>query len=148
MKYSGSPSRVAWKYRCSRVLLRTFLSFSKGISTLELMLEGELLQKVYSNRLMEAGYSQMTRYLETLAFKNPHMKILGVGADTGSAALSALNTVCHNESNQLTCFHYTDISPQLLDRSTSKFTKWKAYMDFKTLDITKDPELQGFESNS
>lgn len=44
----------------------------------------------------------------------------------------------------LGAYTYTDISSGFFERARDKFGRWAGQMDFKTLDISRDPAEQGF----
>ncbi|KAH7012488.1 uncharacterized protein B0I36DRAFT_299658 [Microdochium trichocladiopsis] len=115
------------------------------IDSLELMFEGTLLSNWYREGPMLAVNKQMAEYFTTLTHKYPQMSILEVGAGTGSAAAHLFNTLGDNGKNLIKQYCYTDISAGFFEQGKALLDKWKAFVDFKVLDITKDPIEQGFE---
>ena len=92
------------------------------------------------------------RYLQTLAQKNPTMKILEIGAGTGGSTahiLKALSTDTGlSEDGALyMSYDYTDISPAFFERAKERFAKFPR-LRFQTLDIQKEPAEQEFDLNS
>jgi acyl transferase domain-containing protein/2-polyprenyl-3-methyl-5-hydroxy-6-metoxy-1,4-benzoquinol methylase len=118
-----------------------------AIDSLSLMLEGDLLGNFYSNGLFVPSYEHMVKYIEILAYKKPHMDILEIGAGTGGATLPLIQALDRPEGLLLNRYHYTDISSGFFEQARAKFREWESFIDFKTLDITKDPCQQGFEEN-
>lgn len=98
--------------------------------------------------LASSEQSQLVEYLDLLAFKQPHMKILeiGAGAETG-VSLSLIEAIDHPEGLLLDRYSYTDVNSEALDRGKASLQKWIDRVDFKTLDITKDPTQQGFQAS-
>lgn len=125
------------------------------IDPLSVMLEGNLLNKYY-----EADYrlARCTRnvfpYLELLAHKNPQMNVLEIGAGTGSATLPILELLGGGD-HEVQCsyprFHnydFTDISTGFFEKAKEKLNAWGTLVNYRKLDIDKDPVDQGFETGS
>jgi acyl transferase domain-containing protein len=117
------------------------------VNSLDLMLEGSLLSDWYKEGPMLPVNRQMVEYFNTLTHKNPQMNILEVGAGTGSAAAHLFNALGDNGRNLIKHYCYTDISAGFFEQGRSLPNKWKALLDFKVLDVSKDPIEQGFEPN-
>lgn len=114
---------------------------------LPIMLEDDLLSKVYAEGLIYSSYLQMVEYAKLLAFKQPQMSIVEVGAGTGGATLPLLQAL-EDPVDGLLFKHYcyTDISSGFFEQARAKFRRWEHRMDFRTLDVSKDPLTQpGFE---
>jgi len=112
----------------------------------------DLIEKFYdeTNEIPEA-FKLVGRYLEALVHKNPGMKILEIGGGTG-ATTKFLNMTLELEHAQKLGLHkystydFTDISRSFLDKAKDRFRNNR--MNFKLLDIEKDPVTQGFEESS
>lgn len=92
------------------------------------------------------GESQQIEYLQLLAFKQPHMKILEVGAGTdGSVALSLIEALGRPEGLLFNRYCYTDVHGEVLEQVKTSLQNWSDRIDVKALDITKDPTQQGFQ---
>ncbi|KAF2464811.1 uncharacterized protein BDR25DRAFT_380712 [Lindgomyces ingoldianus] len=113
---------------------------------LAVMLEDNLLYRVYSEDSSMHCYSHLTEYLKKFSFKKPYLKVLEVGAGTGGTTLSLLEA--HSDSSGLIfkSYDYTDISSGFFDHAHSKFKSWEDILRFRTLDIERDPISQGFEA--
>ena len=116
-------------------------------NSLDLMLKGKLLSDWYKEGPMLPVNRQMVEYFNTLTHKNPQMSIIEVGAGTGSAAAHLFDALGDNGRNLIKHYCYTDISAGFFEQGKSLLNKWKALVDFKVLDLTKDPIEQGFEPN-
>lgn len=112
--------------------------------SLSVMLEDDLLARFYSQGLIVPNYTQMVEYLELLAFKHPHMNILEIGSGTGGATLPLIQSLDREEGLLFDRFAYTDISAGFFEQGKTLLDKWIDRIDFKTLDISKDPIEQGF----
>ncbi|KAK0667279.1 lovastatin diketide synthase LovF [Cercophora samala] len=99
--------------------------FRGEIDPLSILLENDTLREYYVhfNSLVKY-YAPLTKYLTALAHKNPAIRILEVGAGTGSTTehvLGALVTENTAEDSvpfrQFGRYDFTDISPLFLDRA-------------------------------
>ncbi|KAF4637761.1 hypothetical protein G7Y89_g319 [Cudoniella acicularis] len=118
------------------------------VDPLSILLEDNLLYRLYADDSSARCYNQLIAYLKKLTFKKPYLKVLEIGAGTGGTTLPLLQA--HGESLGLFFrqYDYTDISPGFFEQATAKFMAWSSIMNMKTLDIEKDPISQGFEASS
>lgn len=114
---------------------------------LKLMLENDLLYRVYSEDSLVKTYSHLAQYLKHYTFKNPYLKVLEIGAGTGATTQALLEAHADNADLLFESYDYTDISPGFFEHAQSKFEGWKDLLHFRTLDIEKDPVLQGFHAH-
>ncbi|KAF2177891.1 hypothetical protein K469DRAFT_601543 [Zopfia rhizophila CBS 207.26] len=127
------------------------------------MMEGELdpLEFLFSDDLLEKFYQfgqwpanllpRLGNCVDSMAFKNPSIRIIEVGAGTGGLTASLLDTLnrhAQNESgtSRFAEYVYTDISPGFFVRARERFNNPR--ISYKTLDISKDPTDQGFDAGS
>ena len=115
---------------------------------LPIMLEDGLLYRVYADDSSVRCYSHLIGYLQELVFKKPYLKVLEVGAGTGGTTLPLLTAHADNGGLFFKSYDYTDISSGFFDQVQSKFEGWKNLIQFKTLDIERDPGQQGFTEAS
>jgi SAM-dependent methyltransferase len=90
------------------------------------------------------------RYLDALTHKNPSLKILEVGAGTGGMTVQIMKILAVHGENELDIpryaqYDYTDISRSFFGPAHDKFVDHGKRLNFKALNIEKDPEIQGFE---
>jgi SAM-dependent methyltransferase len=117
-----------------------------SVKSLSLMFEDNLLERLYGEDMMQSGEVQMAEYIKLLSFKYPRMKVLEIGAGTGGASLPILQALDDSVDGLLfDRYCYTDISSGFFEKARAKFAHWERRMDFKTLDVSKDPLHQGFE---
>ncbi|GIC84422.1 type I polyketide synthase [Aspergillus udagawae] len=115
------------------------------------LFEGNLLDESYYEMVQSVPrIRQVARYLDALAHKNPHMKILEVGAGSGAMTQFCLQVLSTNSENDDTAPRYrqwdfTDISGSFFPKAQDLFASQGKRMRFKTLDIEHDPGLDGFE---
>ncbi|KAE9582221.1 Lovastatin nonaketide synthase mokA [Colletotrichum fructicola] len=74
----------------------------------------------------------------------PNMNILEIGAGTGSATRYVLNI----PQLGFNSYTFTDISGTFFDKAREVFSQHKDRMDFRKLDITRNPAEQGFTPHS
>lgn len=90
-------------------------------------------------------------YVDALAHKHPSMKILELGAGTGSITGHVLGALLGDDDDtdpstaRFSQYDYTDISEAFFEKARERFAPWGRKMAFKTLDIERDPEKQGYE---
>ncbi|KAM0421170.1 hypothetical protein ACHAPT_011062 [Fusarium lateritium] len=94
------------------------------------------------------GESQLVEYLQLLAFKQPHMKILEVATGSeGGVALPLIQALDRPEGLLLDRYCYTGARNEPLEQVKASLQKWSDRVDVKALDISKDPTGQGFQQN-
>lgn len=115
---------------------------------LAVMLEDNLLYRVYADDSSVRCYSHLIRYLQRLVFKKPYLNVLEIGAGTGGTTLPLLRA--HNDNGGLFFrnYDYTDISSGCFEQVQSTLQNWKGLVRFQTLDIERDPIEQGFTEGS
>jgi acyl transferase domain-containing protein/NADPH:quinone reductase-like Zn-dependent oxidoreductase/SAM-dependent methyltransferase len=135
-------------YRIGQNLVRIL---RKEVDPLELMLEDDLLYDVYRDSLgNDRCYRQMVSYIQKLAYKNPTLNVLEIGAGTGGATLPIIQALAHTDSRYAQFAHYdfTDISTGFFEKAQENFKAWSGLMSFKKLNIEEDPLTQGFIEGS
>ncbi|KAI1636501.1 hypothetical protein F4809DRAFT_662452 [Biscogniauxia mediterranea] len=109
------------------------------------LLEESMLHQLHSGPIFSSMYRSLSKLLETVAFKNPHMDVLEVRAGTEDATPSLVRAFDSADGLLLRSFDYTDVWRGGMDQAAARFRKWDSTMNYKTLDILKDPFKQGFE---
>ena len=115
---------------------------------LEMMLENNLLYRIYGDDSSSLCSQRLAHYLELLAFKQPHMTILEIGAGTGSTTVPILRSMTGSESTRFRRYDFTDIAPSFFDAAQELLKPWSENMTFGTLDIEQDPGMQGFQDGA
>ncbi|MCJ1309677.1 hypothetical protein MMC25_003337 [Agyrium rufum] len=116
--------------------------------SLSIMSEDDLLERFYATGLLATNYLQTVKYLELLAFKQPHMKILEIGAGIGSLTTRVFEVLDRPEGLMLGRYCYTDTHADTLEKGKALLQKRSDHIDFKTLNISKDPTQQGFQEGA
>jgi hypothetical protein len=111
------------------------------IDFLELILQDNLLQDLYDwmDILVD-----LDEFLSLLGNSHPQMKILEIGAGTGGLTAKVIDSF-KNEYDE-TLYHsytFTDISSGFFVKAKERF-KDHHRVEYKVLDISKDPIAQGF----
>ncbi|KAI2910620.1 hypothetical protein CBS147371_8770 [Aspergillus niger] len=114
-----------------------------SVDALEVVSGSDAVTSTYeeSSRLCPAG-----NFLSLLSHSSPTLKVLEVGAGTGgatSAALDALFDATKHGGPMYSTYTFTDISPGFFAKAKEHFKNFPG-MIYETLDISKDPEDQGF----
>ena len=116
---------------------------------LTIMTEGDLLYRCYSDKGVSRCLAQAAEYLRMTCRKNPAMRILEIGAGTGSATVPILKAVSSlgGQLNipQLSQYTFTDISAGFFGKAKELLRPWLEVVEFQKLDIEKPVIEQGFE---
>ncbi|KAI0377914.1 hypothetical protein F5Y04DRAFT_284381 [Hypomontagnella monticulosa] len=114
----------------------------------EVMSQDNLLNNMYRYGLSdERTPAIQCEYIKRLSHKRP-LRILEVGAGTGSATSRILSSLGPNVAGRLQKYTYTDVSGVFFEAASEEFKDWKSMIEFKVLDIEKDPSKQGLEEGS
>ncbi|KAJ0164167.1 Lovastatin diketide synthase LovF [Colletotrichum tanaceti] len=117
----------------------------------------DMLERVYRVALgTQEIHALMGAYARMLSHKRgADLRVLEIGAGTGGTTTSILEALCPTGTRvigdaRLLKYTYTDVSPGFFDTAAAKFGKWVAggVVEFKTLDIDRDVEEQGFDPAS
>ena len=126
--------------------------FRKEIDPLSIMFSEDMLEKYYSSYLgLQKGYAICSRWIgHYLSHQNPAMKILEIGAGTGSTTIPVLQSLSNHNGlpPRFGHFYFTDISAGFFERANERLGSWRDLITYKTLDIEKEPVDQGFEIGS
>ncbi|KFA72676.1 hypothetical protein S40288_03374 [Stachybotrys chartarum IBT 40288] len=121
------------------------------VQPLEIMMKDGLLTRNYEEDMATyRGNKGLAKYIGGLGELNPSLRILEIGAGTGSAtlpileALSGGNDARDDVVPNFSEYVFTDISSGFFEDSRKKLARWPQ-LTFKKLDIGRDPGEQGFE---
>lgn len=117
------------------------------VQPLEVMLENNRLSRAYEDDMTNARMSGiLARWVRNLGDVKSNLRVLEVGAGTGSATLPVFEELSRGGERLPDgfSFTYTDISSGFFEKAREKLGKWSKYITYKKLDISKDPVQQGF----
>ncbi|KAK2834879.1 hypothetical protein FQN49_006825 [Arthroderma sp. PD_2] len=122
------------------------VGFLRGqTSMLEVLRENDLLTRFYKEeeelRYMNGRLGGM---VAQIAFRYPRMKILEIGAGTGSATHAVLDRIGRSYHS----FTFSDISAGFFEDAQATLMDHNDRLIYKVLDIEQDPMKQGFEEHS
>ncbi|KAF2106989.1 polyketide synthase-like protein [Lophiotrema nucula] len=127
----------------SRVARNLDAILAGDVDTLNLLFSDDIMTKYYLDfSTTPILLSQTAQHIDVLAHKYPEMRVLEIGAGTGCATGHIVDIL----GNRMKEYVFTDISPSFFGKAKERFHGKK--MSFKTLDISKDVEAQGFEPDS
>ncbi|CAG8947878.1 unnamed protein product [Penicillium salamii] len=126
---------------CARAMMKVLeniIPICKGeIDALEVLMGDDTLYELY-NYLNEVDRSAL---FGSLGHQQPHQRILEIGAGTGGTTAKIIL------QTRYSTYTFTDISAAFFPAAKDRFSA-HSNMVFQTLDITRDPLIQGFEPES
>ncbi|KAL4971438.1 polyketide synthase [Aspergillus desertorum] len=115
------------------------------IPILQVVMENDMLNRLYKSGLgFDLANERLRTMVAQISHRYPRLHVLEFGAGTGGATVNVLQGL----SSQFLSYTYTDISPGFFEKAKSLFHEHRGKMRFKTLDIERDPEPQGFSPSS
>ncbi|KAK6598020.1 polyketide synthase [Botrytis cinerea] len=115
---------------------------------LDILNEDNLLSGLYLEGGNARCIAQIAAYMGELGRLNPNMKIIEVGAGTGSATLPVLQALQAPNRVLASEYDFTDISPGFFPAARELLSDFENIMQYKTLNVEKTAEENGFEPNS
>ena len=117
------------------------------INALDLLFSGNLAAEHYEGAIK--SLKRIEPYVDALAHKYPGLKVLEIGAGTGSATTFLLEILTrteegHHGTPRYARYTFTDISPHFLEKAKEKYAGHAERMEYAPLDIERDPLQQGF----
>ncbi|CAK7266645.1 Type I Iterative PKS [Sporothrix epigloea] len=114
------------------------------VPVLQVLMENNRLNRLYRDGVgLDLVYSQFNALIKQMNHEHPGLRVLEIGAGTGGASVGAIKAV----SPHFASYTYTDISPAFFEKAKSRFTSEElAKMEFRVLDIERDPIEQGFDA--
>ncbi|KAK7962110.1 Type I Iterative PKS [Apiospora aurea] len=113
---------------------------------IDVLVPGGLLTSLYeAGHLISGTFPQLANVMGSLGHANPNMRILEVGAGTGSATRVAMRAL--TGANGIKCYSnytFTDSSAGFLTSAQEDMSEYRD-MTYAVLDIEQDPLANGFE---
>ena len=119
------------------------------IDPLSVMTRDNLLEKWYrTNISLEVGYAQTANLINNIAYQNPFLNIIEIGAGTGGITLPTLEALggYDGKTARFAKYTFTDISSGFFENAQTKLERREPLITFARLDIEKNPLEQGFEA--
>ncbi|KAI1179866.1 putative polyketide synthase [Nemania sp. FL0916] len=122
------------------------------VDALEFLSRDNFLRDYYDFHNSTSKFLDPLRYyLKLLSHKNPSLRIMEVGAGTGSTThqlMSILSTsTSYGYHARYSKYDFTDISPSFLNLARETFSKYPK-MNFGVFDVEKDAAEQGYDEYS
>lgn len=120
---------------------------------LEVMFGDDDLMNAVYREVFEAGNlpNHLAAYLGYLGHQKSKLRVLEIGAGTGSTTVHVLNSLCPLKSGlpwSIEEFVFTDISAGFMEEASKAFEDWQGIMSYKTFDVERNPAQQGLELGS
>lgn len=114
------------------------------VPTLQVLMENNRLNRLYQDGVgLDLVYKQFNTLIKQMNHQHPGLRVLEIGAGTGGASVGAIKAI----SPHFASYTYTDISPAFFEKAKTKFLPEElAKMEFRVLDIERDPVEQGFDA--
>lgn len=118
----------------------------EGRKTLiDVLLVGGLLQRFYDET---NSWCDIADFFTVLGLNKPQLRILEIGAGTGSATAVALPALHTSQGERLyQDYTVTDVSAGFVNQTKERFSEYPN-LKFAVCDITADPLEQGFEAGA
>lgn len=129
----------------SRIGLNLVSLLSGETDANELMRQDNLLSRFCVDDLFSHTHHCMIEYLKSMVYKNPHMRILAIGASMEDVTAAFLRAIDRPEGLMVDHFDLVDSSSEVLESAKPHFQYWAHSMAFKVLDLDGDLKGQGFE---
>ncbi|KAL4782889.1 hypothetical protein BJX76DRAFT_358522 [Aspergillus varians] len=117
-------------------------------SALSLLNTNNLLSRVYTEWCSSRVYPQMSAYCHELGRFNPGLKVLEIGAGTGSATEPILRALNGGDHRYVQRYDFTDLSPGFFEPAKERLGDLVDAVEFRVLDAAHDAQEQGFEEAS
>jgi emericellamide synthase (highly reducing iterative type I polyketide synthase) len=115
---------------------------------LSLLVPDNLLGRLYNSERSNRCTAQIARYCNELGKQKPGLRVLEVGAGTASATLPILQALSGSGIRSVSRYDFTDISPGFFESAKQCLGDLVDVVEFKVLDVERDPKEQGFEPAS
>ncbi|KAJ6439324.1 hypothetical protein O9K51_07209 [Purpureocillium lavendulum] len=121
---------------------------TQKVDPLSVLLPDNLLARLYHSRPCNRCVEQMAEYCHALGRQTPNLRILEVGAGTGSATLPVIRALCDRGGRFVQKYDFTDVSPGFFEASKKHLGDFAEVVDFGVLDVERSGKEQGFEEAS
>ncbi|KAF2638710.1 polyketide synthase PksD [Massarina eburnea CBS 473.64] len=128
---------------------RNLPALLKGdIDPLDFLFSNDLVSSLYNDVFADVCNQRFQTYMDLLSHQTPTMRILEVGAGTGSFSSPILESLRRREEAtggiSFSEYNYTDISTSFFENAKESFAYFGDRIKFQQLDIESDLQSQGF----
>jgi SAM-dependent methyltransferase len=140
-KIPDLPGRHVYSVGIKRICKHADQNFTGEADTLESLMQDDILSELYD--LVSFGCGDFVRLLSS---NRPNLRILEVGAGTGSTTERTLRSLIDGSSlPPYSVYTIADVSAGFFPRAKERFV-YAPNMEFQTFDISQDGLAQGFEA--
>ena len=97
---------------------------------------------------LQGANHAMMKWLDLQAHKRPGLQYLEIGAGKGSISLPALQILGGKQTPRFNQYTFTDGDPSCFEDAQKLLKSWQDRLQYKKLDIDRDPSSQGFQKDS
>lgn len=118
------------------------------IDPLQVAFGSGLAEKLYADFFAQTCDERFDRLLDLMAHENPCMRILEVGAGTGSMTEQILKALGNQQGGgvKFADYTYTDVSPAFFNDARARFSHFADRMHLQTFDVERNPLEQNFST--
>ncbi|KAI8161527.1 Compactin diketide synthase [Colletotrichum sp. SAR 10_86] len=124
-------------------------------NALQIIFEGNLADEFYHSNSFQTNNSKMGAYMSILSHAQPNIRVLEVGAGTGSSTGRILPYLSVDGEEwgpskpvRFGEYVYTDVSAGFFEKARERFSYAADHMTFRKLDLEQNPFSQGFDKAS
>ncbi|KAI8254399.1 Compactin diketide synthase [Colletotrichum sp. SAR11_239] len=124
-------------------------------NALQIIFEGNLADEFYHSNIFSTNNSKMGAYMNILSHAQPNIRVLEVGAGTGSSTGRILPYLSVDGEEwgpskpvRFGEYVYTDVSAGFFEKARERFSYAADHMTFRKLDLEQNPFSQGFDKAS
>ncbi|KAI8315598.1 Compactin diketide synthase [Colletotrichum sp. SAR11_59] len=124
-------------------------------NALQIIFEGNLADDFYHSNIFSTNNSKMGAYMSILSHAQPNIRVLEVGAGTGSSTGRILPYLSVDGEEwgpskpvRFGEYVYTDVSAGFFEKARERFSYAADHMTFRKLDLEQNPFPQGFDKAS
>ncbi|KAI1774512.1 hypothetical protein F4818DRAFT_64374 [Hypoxylon cercidicola] len=140
-------------WRLHTTVVRRLTEILTGqVGSLEVIFDSTLADDFYADMFEHVCDDRLLKFLDLATHENPGLRILEVGAGTGGMTGRVIAALRQLEKKsgalKFSEYTYTDVSPSFFEKATARWDELKERMTFKTFDMKRSAESQGFELGS
>ncbi|KAI1117885.1 hypothetical protein F5Y14DRAFT_402316 [Nemania sp. NC0429] len=134
------PCRAPYAIAIKQIIDNIEGLYNGSVDAAQLLMEDNILPNVYT-----AINFNYTKYISFMSNSRPALRVLEIGAGAGGTTETILSgLVVDGQLPPYSIYTYTDISPGFFPQARERFRD-APNIEFKVLDVSKDPLTQGFE---